>query len=266
MQRQQPTRSKTWFDGSKKKGLLESSAFKDEYFYKALFNTVFYLIGIPIGMVVSLLLAMAMNRNLPGTGIFRTIYYIPVISSLVAVSIIWGWIYNGEYGIINSVLRVFGIQGPVWIFDELWVKPAITIMLIWRGMGTSIILYLAGLQNIPDQYYEAAEIDGANGFQKMRHIILPLITPVSFFILVTSVIHGLQLFTEIQVMTPPYPSPSAGGTNFSAATIVFYLYRQAFSLGQMGYASAVAWFLGIVIFIATIFQFKLSNRWVNTMD
>ncbi|MBZ4646805.1 MAG: arabinooligosaccharide transport system permease protein [Petroclostridium sp.] len=234
--------------------------FKDINFYKALFNTVFYLIGIPIGMILSLLLAMAMNRDIKGIRIFRTIYYVPVVSSLVAISIIWGWIYNGDYGLINSTLAMFGIQGPAWLFEPAFVKPAMIVMLVWKGLGSSLLLYLAGLQNIPADYYEACEIDGANAFQKFRHITLPLITPVSFYIVVTSIIGGLQIFTEIQVMTPN------GGTDYSSASIVFYLFNKAFRSYQMGFASAVAWVLGVIIFIATIIQFKNSDRWVNNMN
>jgi multiple sugar transport system permease protein len=233
---------------------------RDIDFWKSLYNTIFYFIGIPLGMIIALLLAMALNRKIPGVKLFRTIYYIPVVSSTVAVSILWSWVYNSDYGLINNFLSIFGIKGPAWLSNPSTVKPALILMMMWQGLGQSIILYLAGLQNIPDVYYEAASIDGANAFSKFRHITVPLITPVSFFILITSLIGGFQVYTQINIMTP------TGGTNYSSASIVFYLFNKAFKDYQMGYASAVAWALGVLIFIVTLIQFKLQDKWVNTMN
>ena len=235
--------------------------FQDEKFWKSLGNTVIYLIGIPIGMILGLLLAMGMNRKIAGVRVLRTMYYIPVISSLVAVSILWAWVYNYDYGPINSILRIlFHVQGPAWLSDETWVKVAMIIFMTWGGLGNSIVLYLAGLQNIPRVYYEAAEIDGANAWQKFRHITLALVSPVTFYILITSLIGGMQVFVQVQVMV------SDGGTNYSAATVVFYEYQKAFESGAMGYSSAIAWILAIIILLLTLVNFKLQNRWVNTMD
>lgn len=232
--------------------------FKDKEFYAAVFNTIFYMIGIPIGMALALIIATAMNRNIPGIRVFRTIYYIPVVSSLVAVSILWRYIYNGDSGLLNAFLSIFGIDGPSWLYDPATVKPALILMMVWRGLGSSIVLYLAGLQNIPPVYYEAAEIDGANSFVKFRRITLPLITPISFYIIITSVIGGLQLFTEINIMIAQ--------VNDDVRTIVTYLYDKAFVSSRMGYASAVAWILAIAICIITIIQFKYQHKWVHNMD
>ena len=141
--------------------------FHDEKFWKSLLTTIIYLIGIPIGMILGLLLAMGMNRKIPGIRLLRTMYYVPVVSSLVAVSILWAWVYNYDYGLFNSIIKLLtGHHGPNWLGDEFWVKVALIIFMVWKGLGTSIILYLAGLQNIPRNYYEAASIDGATGVQK----------------------------------------------------------------------------------------------------
>lgn len=235
--------------------------FTDEKFWKSLGTTIIYLIGIPIGMILGLLLAMGMNRKIPGVKILRTMYYVPVVSSLVAVSILWMWVYNYDYGLFNSIIKALtGLHGPNWLGDEVLVKVAMIIFMTWKGLGTSIILYLAGLQNIPRDYYEAAQIDGANGWESFKNITLPLISPVSFYILVTSLIGGFQVFVEVQVMT------TSGGTNYSAATIVYYLYDKAFSNGQLGYGCAIAVLLAIIIFIITAFNFIGQNKWVKTMN
>ena len=212
-------------------------------------------------MILGLLLAMGMNRKIPGIRLLRTMYYVPVVSSLVAVSILWAWVYNYDYGLFNSIIKLLtGHHGPNWLGDEFWVKVALIIFMVWKGLGTSIILYLAGLQNIPRNYYEAASIDGANGWQKFRHITVPLVSPVTFYILITSLIGGFQVFVEVQVMT------HKGGTNYSAATVVYYLYDKAFSNGQLGYGCALAVILAIIIFIITALNFAGQDRWVKTMD
>jgi len=234
--------------------------FTDEKFWISLLNTVIYLIGIPIGMILGLLLAMGMNRKVMGVRVLRTMYYIPVISSLVAISILWSWVFNYDYGPLNTLIKLLtGMQGPAWLSDEIMVKVAMIIFMTWKGLGGTIVLYLAGLQNVPRVYYEAAEIDGANAWHKFKNITLPLISPVTFFILLTSLIGGMQVFVEVQVMVPQ------GGTNYSAATVVYYLYEKSFKGGAMGYGSAVAWMLAIFILILTLVNFKLQKRWV-TMD
>lgn len=233
--------------------------FADDKFWTALFNTIIYLIGIPIGMILGLLLAMGMNRKIPGVRALRTMYYIPVISSLVAISILWSWVFNYDYGPLNTLIQLLtGVHGPDWLSDEIMVKVAMIIFMTWKGLGGTIILYLAGLQNIPRVYYEAAEIDGANAWHKFKNITLPLISPVSFYILITSLIGGMQIFVEVQVMVPQ------GGTNYSAATVVYYLYEKSFQGGAMGYGSAVAWMLAIFILILTLINFKLQKHWVTT--
>lgn len=226
----------------------------DEYFHKALFNTFFYMIGIPIGLFLSLLLALALNRKIPGRTAFRTIYYVPVISSLAAIAIVWQFAYNGDFGLVNQVLSWFGIQGPDWLQNTATVKPAIIIMAIWKGLGYSTLLYLAAIQSVPASLLEAAALDGANAFQRFRSIVLPMVRPVTFFLVVTNVIAGSQIFTEINIMTP------TGGPEFSSASVVWYIVRKAFKYQQMGYATAMSIVLGILVLVITLIQFRLNRR------
>jgi ABC-type sugar transport systems, permease components len=234
--------------------------FSDELFHKAMFNTFFMMIGIPIGLVLALLLAMGLNRGIPGTTAFRVIYYVPVISSLAAISILWQWAYNGDYGLVNQFLDLFGIKGPNWLANKHTVKPAIMIMAIWKGLGYSMLLYLAALQSVSRSYYEAAELDGANGFQTFRAITWPMVKPVTFFIVVTSIIGGSQIFTEINIMT------STGGPEYSSASAVFYMWQKAFGNFQLGYSSAMAVLLALFIFIVTLVQFKLNEKSSGDLD
>ncbi len=235
--------------------------FADKHFWQAMVTTVIYMIGIPIGMILGVSIAMGLNRKIPGKRLLTTMYYVPVVSSLVAVSILWAWVFNYDYGLLNGIYKaITGVHGPNWLGDEVMVKISLIIFMVWKGLGSSIILYLAGLQNIPRDYYEAAMIDGADGWQKFRNITLPLLSPVTFYILITSMIGGFQVFVEVQVMTP------SGGPNYSAATVVFYLYEKAFTNGQLGYGCAIAVILAAIIFIITAINFKGQNRWVKTID
>lgn len=233
----------------------------DARFWKVMLNTVIYMLGIPIGMILALIIAVGMNRKIRGIKILRTLYYVPVVSSLVAVAILWMWVFNYDYGLLNSIIKLItGGHGPNWLGDEMWVKVSMIIFMVWKGLGTSIILYLSGLQNIPRDYYEAARIDGASGFNLFRHITIPLVSPVTFYLLIMGLIGGFQVFVEVLVMVP------TGGLNYSAATVVYYLYDKAFSNRQMGYGSAMAFILAIIIFIVTIINFKGQDKWVKTIE
>jgi len=234
--------------------------FADPYSWKAMGNTLFMLIGIPIGLVLSLLLALALNRKMRGTTFFRTIYYVPVISSLAAVAILWQWAYNGDFGLVNQVLAFFGIDGPNWLQDADTAKPAIVIMAIWKGLGFSMLLYLAALQSVPRHLYEAASIDGANAFQQFRSITVPMLSPVTFFLVITSIIGGAQIFIEINIMTP------TGGPEFSTASIVWYIWQKAFNYLQMGYATAMSVVLGLLVFAITAIQFRINRRFQFSID
>ncbi len=243
-----------WFDNYIK-------LFSDAKFWKVLFNTISYMIGIPIGMILGIVIAMGMNRKIRGIKVLRTMYYIPVISSLVAVAILWMWVFNYDYGVLNTIIKTLtGIHGPNWLGDEFWVKVSMIIFMTWKGLGTSIILYLSGLQSIPRDYYEAAKIDGASGWALFKNITWPLVSPVTFYLLITGMIGGFQVFVEVVVMVPN------GGLNYSAATVVYYLYDKAFAHHQLGYASAMAFVLAIIIFIITAINFKGQDKWVKTID
>ncbi len=236
--------------------------FSDEQFWHSLWNTLFYMIGIPIGIIWAFALALAFNKDIPGVKVFRVIYYIPVVSSIVAVSLLWKWVYNGDYGLLNQFLKwAFGIQGPNWLEKEHTVKPAIIAMTVWRGVGNTALLYLGAMQNLPKSYYEAAVIDGANAWVTFRKITWPLMRPITFFIVITGIIGGSQMIVEPQIMAP------LGGENYSAATIVFYIWQKAFgSADAKGFACAAAWVLAVIIFIVTAIQFKLSPQSDNYLE
>lgn len=226
----------------------------DNYFWQSLWNTFFLMIGVPIGLVISLALAMAMNRRMPGRSLFRVIYYLPVVTSLAAISILWQWALNGDFGLINQGLALIGIDGPNWLMDASTSKPALVMMMVWKGLGFSMLLYLAALQSVPRSLYEATELDGAGQWSTFRHITFPMLRPVTFFLVVTNIIGSSQVFTEINIMTPN------GGPEFSTATIVWYIWQKGFQNLQLGYATAMSLMLGIIIFVITFIQFRMNAR------
>ena len=177
------------------------------------------------------------------------------MTSVVAVSLLWTWLYNPEFGWINALLRSVGVSGPAYLQDPRWVKPSLIAMGLWMGVGYTLLLYLAGLQAIPRDLLEAAVIDGASPFARFRHVTWPLLTPTTFFIVVLSVIGTLQMFGQIYLMTQ-------GGPEWSSATTMYYLWQTAFQWNRMGYACAMAWALGMVILAATAAQFAGARRWV----
>jgi multiple sugar transport system permease protein len=235
--------------------------FTDTKFWQALWNTVYMMIGIPIGLIIALLLALAMNRDMFGAKAFRVIYYIPVVSSVVAISILWRWIYNGDYGLLNQILySLFKIKGPSYLSNEATVKISIVMMMVWQGLGYTMLLYLAALQAIPKSYYEAAQLDGANAFQILKNITIPLLKPITFFLIITNIIGGSQVYVQPSIMT------DNGGPNYSAATVVYYLWQKSFKELRMGYACSVAWILAIFIFIITFIQFKYNKEDTNNLE
>lgn len=237
---------------------------KDPKFWKALYNTFYLMIGIPISMVLSLILALMLNRKMPGVSVFKVLYYIPAVCSVVAVSQMFLWLFNADNGLINTLLyNLFKIQGPYWFGEAEYVKIPMIAMGIWSSTGPNMLFFLAGLQNIPSSYYEAAIVDGANSMQIFRKITLPLLTPTIFFLVVMGVIGGLQGMAQTYVMFP-VSGASAGGPEFSAATVIYYLWQSAFRYYQMGYASAIAWVVGLIIFILTLINFRMSSKWVYT--
>lgn len=228
----------------------------DQLFWKSLSNTAFYtFLGVPIWLAVGLFLAVLLNQNLKGIGIYRTIFYLPTIVPAVASSVIWMWILNPQYGLVNASLKMFGIRGPGWLASETWAKPGLILMGCW-GAGGSMIVFLAQLQNLPVQLYEAAELDGANTWQKFRSITVPLMTPTIFFNLITGIIGSFQVFTQAYVMTN-------GGPANATLFYVLYLFNNAFKYFKMGYASAMAVVLFVIVLITTIFINATSQRWVH---
>lgn len=227
----------------------------DELFFKSLkVTTTYTLLSVPLGLAGGLLIALLMNQNLKGITIFRTIYYLPSVIAGVAVALLWQWIFNPNYGMINGILSLVGIDGPKWIYTEDWVIPAFVIMSLW-GVGASMIIYLAALQSVPTELYEAAALDGAGAARRFQSITLPMISPVIFFNLIIGIINSFQIFTSVYIMTQ-------GGPNNGSLFFVLYIYRHAFQYFNIGYASALAWVLFIVIMLFTLFIFRFSKAWV----
>lgn len=228
---------------------------EDPLFWQSLKVTSIYaLFSVPLGILGGLAIAVLMNQKIKGLSVFRTIYYLPAVVSGVAVSLLWSWIFNPDFGVLNYLLSLIGINGPGWIYDEKWALPSLIIMSLW-GVGGGMVIYLAGLQGVPTELYEAAIIDGASSWRRFWSITIPMISPVIFFQLIMGIIGSFQIFTQAYIMT-------GGGPNNATLFYVLYLYRNAFQWFKMGYASALAWVLFIVILILTIIQFKLANRWV----
>jgi len=228
-----------------------------EDFWQAIWNTVYFAVGsIPTGMAIALFIAILLNRPMRALPIYRTAYFLPTVTSMVAVSVVWMWIYHPDVGLMNYVLQLFHLPAIRWLNDPRWAMPALIILGIWKGLGYNVIIYLAGLQNIPQHLYEAAQIDGANRWQLFRNITWPLLTPTSFLILIMAVINSFQAFTEFHVMTQ-------GGPIGSTTVIVYYLYQQAFQQFNMGYGSALAIVLFLIILGLTLIQNRMLGSRVH---
>ncbi|MBI5671437.1 MAG: sugar ABC transporter permease [Chloroflexi bacterium] len=249
----------------------ETIFFNDNFFWKALENT-FWLVGfkVPIVMIVAIAIAMLLNLDLPGERFFRTIIYLPNVLSGVAAVFLWQWILAPD-GLLNRGLALVGIDGPAWFVDPAWTKPGLIVMGMW-WIGGNVLIYLAGLKGIPSQLYEAAAIDGANWWAKTRHITLPMLSPTIFFQIVTTIIGTFQIFTTVYIIAGSSAGGSGrdvafGGPGQSLLFYVLYLYNRAFGkvgVGglQMGYASALAWILFVIILVITLIQLRLAKRWV----
>lgn len=228
---------------------------RDDRFYLSLYNTAYYVfIGVPLHLFLALLAALAMNLDLRGIRVFRTLYYVPSITPVVANSILWLWIFHPQWGLANALLQWVGLKGLYWLQDPKLAKPSFIIMSFWT-IGGQMVILLAGLKGIPQSFYEAAQIDGANTRQRFWKITLPLLTPALFFNLIMAIIGTFQVFTQAYIMTE-------GGPNYATLFYVLYLYRMAFENFRMGYASAMAWVLFSIILLFTLLQFRISDRWV----
>jgi multiple sugar transport system permease protein len=228
---------------------------QDPLVWKALYNTFFYtFISVPLVLALSLGLALLLNTRLPGMTVFRTVYFLPSVLSGVGVALLWMWIFNPDFGLINSLLGLFRIEGPLWLSSPEWAKPALIVMSLW-GLGGVMVINLAGLQSIPGELYEAAKVDGANGWAQFRYVTIPMMSPTLFFNFITLSIGSFQVFTQAYIMT-------SGGPAHATLFYVYYLFNTAFKDLNMGYASALAWVLFFIIMAFSLLQVRLSRRWV----
>ncbi len=226
-------------------------------FWAVLGNTLeFIVLYIPLMLIVSLAVASLLSRQRKGVGVFRVLYYIPVLTSWVAASLIWKSILSPQYGAMNNILAFFGISGPAWLFDEKWAMPSIVLVSVWKDMGFFGLILLSGIVGINKSYYEAAELDGANALQRFFMITLPLLTPAIFYVLIVSLINSFQLFPQVMILTE-------GGPNGATQVMMERIYKYGFKYFKMGYASAFSWMLFIIIMICTAIQMRGQKRWVN---
>ena len=217
-------------------------------------TTIYTFTTVPIGTILALLIAVLLNQEIKGRGLFRTIYYLPSVVSGVAVAILWQWIYHPEFGLINAMLGFVGIDGPRWLFSREWALPALIIMALW-GVGGSMLIFLAGLQGIPTELYDAAHVDGANAWRRFNHVTIPMLTPTIFFVVILSIIASYQVFTNAFVMTE-------GGPGSATLMLVLLLYRVAFEQFKFGYASAIAWLIFAIIMVFSLLVIRSSSFWV----
>ena len=239
---------------------------QDRLFWVSLWNTAFYtVLAVPLGMAMAFALALLLNRKMVARPVFRTIFFLPSVVPLVAASVLWVWVFNSQYGYLNWALQPFcdlvnAVLGtraapPNWLQSPRWAKPALVIMSVW-GVGGTMVLYLAALQDVPQTLYEVADLDGATAFQKVRHVTIPMISPILFFTLVMGLIGALQVFTQAYIMT------KGGQPGVSTLFYCLYLFRNAFEYFRLGYASAMAWILFAIIGAITAIIFKASGRFI----
>jgi multiple sugar transport system permease protein len=227
---------------------------RDDEFWAALRHTLIFIAGyVPLVMVSSLLLALALNTRLRGLAVLRTAFFLPVVSSWIAVALLWSWLFNPRYGLVNYGLSFLGIDGPKWLYDPHWAMPAIILTSVWKDLGFVMVIFLAGLQAIPRDYHEAAQLDGAGAVERLRSITLPLLAPTTFFVTIISLINSFQVFTQVWVMTEGGP---AGATTVLVERVV----KHAFSYGEMGYAATISWVLCLIVFAITLVQLRLQRR------
>jgi len=234
--------------------------FSDPRVHVALSNTFLYAVMfVPLAIVVALALASMLSRLGRGSGFFRTAFYVPVMTPAVAVAVLFSLMLNGNYGLVNKVLALVGIDGPQWLTDPNWIKPSIVLMSLW-GLGSAVVIFLAALQNVPKDLYEAAEIDGAGKWRRFQSVTVPMISPAIFFQVIILTITSLQMFDKVYVLFGnPGSSTYAGNASLFYA---MYLFQQAFQSLKMGYASALAWLLFLIIMVITVIQVKVGNKLV----
>lgn len=230
----------------------------DPLFWPSIGRTVYYAgVGVPLGVIGSMFLAILLNNKIRGLATYRTLFFMPTLVPIVASVVLWKWLLNDDFGVVNQALRSLGVADPPgWFGDRRWAIPSLIMMGLWQGIGgTRMIIFLAGLQGIPEELYDAASIDGAGSWEKLWNVTLPMLTPTIFFNMILGIIGGLQTFTAAFVATE-------GGPGFATWFFSLHLYKQAFDYWNMGYAAALAWFFAIIIVSLTIWQMRLSTRWV----
>ncbi|MCY4519788.1 MAG: sugar ABC transporter permease [Caldilineaceae bacterium] len=229
----------------------------DDIFLKAFGNTFYYaFVAVPTGVFLAFVVALGVNRPMRGVFAFRLIYFLPHVTLTVAAAIVWAWIYHPEFGIINYLLSLIGIQGPNWLFNSKSAMPALIIMSNWKGVGYAMLIFLAGLQGVPAELYEAAVMDGANGWYRLVKITIPMLSPTTFFVLTTSFIGAFQGFDQFYIMTN-------GGPSFATTTLVLHIFNNGFRYFKMGYASSMAFVLFLCILCITLIQWTSARTWVH---
>jgi multiple sugar transport system permease protein len=230
----------------------------DRHFTIALRNTSFYTAtSVPLGMLLALALALALNQTIRGISWIRTAYFLPVVTSTTAIALVWAWIYSPQDGLLNNGLELFGLPGQKWISDPFWAMPAIVVMSVWQGLGTNVIIFLAGLQAIPQEYHDAASVDGAGRWARFRHVTLPLLTPSIFFTGILALIDSFQVFDQVYILARP------GRPTDATRTLVYFIYENGFQNFKMGYAAAASWVLFIIVAVLTVVYFRSQRRWVH---
>lgn len=230
---------------------------KSNLFWTAVRNTFTFAAGyIPLSIIFALGLAILVNQKIKGVGLFRTIFYLPVVTSMVGVSIVFAWLFNPYYGLVNHFLGLFGITGPAWLSSPQWAMPAVIIVSVWKTVGYYMVIYLAALQNISPELYEAAQIDGANRWKQIRHVTIPVVSSTTFFIAIMCTMSSLKIFEQVYVMTK-------GGPANSTVTVNLLIYRNAFEYLRMGRATSMAYFLFAAIMVVTFIQFVGQRWWVH---
>ena len=229
----------------------------DDRFLKALRNTFFYtVVSVPLGLTIALGLAIALNAKVRGIAFIRTAYFLPVVTSTIAIALVWQWIYSADSGLLNQVLGAVGVPSQKWLSDPTLAMPSIIAMSIWQGLGVNVIIFLAGLQAIPSDLLDAASVDGAGSWARLRNVTLPLLTPSIFFTGVLSLIGSFQVFDQIFVLAKPRPTEAT-------ITVVYFIYENGFKFFKMGLASAASWVLFLIIALFTAIYFWSQDRWVH---
>ncbi|MDQ3457852.1 MAG: sugar ABC transporter permease [Deinococcota bacterium] len=231
--------------------------FADERFWNSVWNTIYFVgVSVPVQMALALVLALGLARKMRGVGVFRTVFFLPVVASTVAVAVVWRWMYHPNIGILNYFLQLFELSPVRWLQDPTWAMPAVILLAVWSGVGYYMVIYLAGILDIPEDYYEAARLDGAQRWHLFRYITWPMLMPVTYLILILQMINSFQVFTSVYVMT-------GGGPVRSTEVVVFYLYQRAFESLEFGYASAISVVLFVFLVTLTVVQRLTIGARVN---